>query len=679
MSANSHLDFERAQNERYRKLVLSQRETLLAAQRSIDMAQNSRWVDDAKISARTAEIYDEVLAGRVALAQEVDGLPAQFYIASAHAEDASGEFLVVSFAAPVASLFYKGRSSSDRAAKSLRGIRTIESVGYDPVRLVDSLEFDEKTEVVFPLGSTAGLSIPAPTRKVRRTAELAPIPTTHEISDVSEKPQTVDLVHEEGSSDISPVVEADEPVVKSLRAEKAVLDAINRPRTGKLGSLLSTLQEDQYDLVTWSSQLPLIVQGNPGTGKTVIAMHRAAYLTHPDHNSGERPAESLPLKRVLVIGPTSEYVSHVREVHQQIGGGHVEIVNVGDLLARMSRQSTTSDSFQFEPDHRIGTLWEIGSILEKFVPDVFKALPAKDKNMEQLARRFFVDEKLQDRISQHPNHIAREFVDWLRENSWGKAKVSTAFLPFLASVGLAQNKVSVRDQFDHIIVDESQDISPLVWRCILKLRKPTASVSLFGDMNQRRSDFTYDSWNDLATNLELTDDDGVAPIRSLNVVYRSTRQILAFAGQLLGNSELHLTALREGIPPRIVRTNNANLIADVAKEVATNGVKFPQSVNAVITPHDDKERVADELRRGGWIFNSRTRYREKDGMKVAVLEPDEARGLEFDAVVVVDPGRFPQNVGRDGVLYTSLTRANQELVVVHSQPLPKNLRPPKSS
>jgi DNA helicase IV len=645
----------------------------------MDMSQNSRWVDDAKISARTAEIYDEVLAGRVALAQESDGLPAQFYIASVYAEDESGEFLVVSFAAPVASLFYKGRSSSDQAAKSLRGIRTIESVGNDPVRLVDSLEVEEKTEVVFPLGSTAGLAIPAPNRKVRRPPEIASIPATPEISDDSEKSQTQDLIHEEGSPDLSPFVADEEPIVEGLRAGTAVLDAINRPRTGKLGSLLSTLQEDQYDLVTWSSQLPLIVQGNPGTGKTVIAMHRAAYLTHPDHNSGERPAESLPLKRVLVIGPTSEYVSHVREVHQQIGGGHVEIVNVADLLARMSRQSTTSDSFQFEPDHRIGTLWEIGSILEKFVPEVFKALPAKDKNIEQLARRFFVDEKLQDRISQHPNHISREFADWLRENSWGRAKVSTAFLPFLASVGLAQNKVSVRDQFDHIIVDESQDISPLVWRCILKLRKPSASISLFGDMNQRRSDFTYDSWNDLATNLELTDDDGVAPIRSLNIVYRSTRQILAFAGQLLGNSEQHSTALREGVPPRIMRTNNANLIADVAKEVAANGAKFPQSVNAVIAPHDDKERVADELRRGGWIFNSRTRYREKDGMKVAVLEPDEARGLEFDAVVVVDPGRFPQNVGRDGVLYTSLTRANQELVVVHSQSLPKNLRPPKSS
>ncbi len=56
-----------------------------------------------------------------------------------------------------------------------------------------------------------------------------------------------------------------------------------------------------------------------------------------------------------------------------------------------------------------------------------------------------------------------------------------------------------------------------------------------------------------------------------------------------------------------------------------------------------------------------------------VLRPEEARGLEFDAVVVVEPSDFPEKVGRHGTLYTSLTRANQELVVVHSKPLPQQL------
>jgi hypothetical protein len=51
-----------------------------------------------------------------------------------------------------------------------------------------------------------------------------------------------------------------------------------------------------------------------------------------------------------------------------------------------------------------------------------------------------------------------------------------------------------------------------------------------------------------------------------------------------------------------------------------------------------------------------------------------ARGLEFDGVVVVEPGDFPENLGKQGRLYTSLTRANKELTVLHSNPLPKALK-----
>lgn len=61
-------------------------------------------------------------------------------------------------------------------------------------------------------------------------------------------------------------------------------------------------------------------------------------------------------------------------------------------------------------------------------------------------------------------------------------------------------------------------------------------------------------------------------------------------------------------------------------------------------------------------------------MLVRVTTIDEARGLEFDAVVVVEPADFPLNIGRHGPLYTALTRANRELSVVYSRSLPDALR-----
>ncbi len=59
---------------------------------------------------------------------------------------------------------------------------------------------------------------------------------------------------------------------------------------------------------------------------------------------------------------------------------------------------------------------------------------------------------------------------------------------------------------------------------------------------------------------------------------------------------------------------------------------------------------------------------------VRVLSADDARGLEFDAVVVVEPIDFPKNLGRRGLLYASLTRANRSLAVGHSRALPDELR-----
>jgi DNA helicase-2/ATP-dependent DNA helicase PcrA len=63
-----------------------------------------------------------------------------------------------------------------------------------------------------------------------------------------------------------------------------------------------------------------------------------------------------------------------------------------------------------------------------------------------------------------------------------------------------------------------------------------------------------------------------------------------------------------------------------------------------------------------------------DGLQVGLYHPEKARGLEFDTVVVVEPGAFPENVGRQGQLYTSLTRANRELAVVWHGALPDKLR-----
>ncbi|HEY8534575.1 MAG TPA: ATP-binding domain-containing protein [Micromonospora sp.] len=86
--------------------------------------------------------------------------------------------------------------------------------------------------------------------------------------------------------------------------------------------------------------------------------------------------------------------------------------------------------------------------------------------------------------------------------------------------------------------------------------------------------------------------------------------------------------------------------------------------------------VQAALRREGWgkAGGDTVVWQHAEHGEVTVAHPNVARGLEFDAVIVVEPADFPQNLGRHGLLYTALTRANRELVVLHTKPLPDKLR-----
>ncbi len=117
--------------------------------------------------------------------------------------------------------------------------------------------------------------------------------------------------------------------------------------------------------------------------------------------------------------------------------------------------------------------------------------------------------------------------------------------------------------------------------------------------------------------------------------------------------------------------------------------EFDDGLTAVIVwSQDQADRVQQYFLETGWRRPPRTGSRTTFALPASPTSDDEptyrgrlriiravqARGLEFDGVVVVEPTEFQQNVGRHGSLYTSLTRADKKLVVVHSKALPKELK-----
>ena len=111
----------------------------------------------------------------------------------------------------------------------------------------------------------------------------------------------------------------------ALRDNPALLAALEAPRTGRLGDVTATIQAEQDDVIRAPLPGVLIVQGGPGTGKTVVALHRAAYLIY---------THRFPLvgQGVLVIGPNPVFLTYVEQILPSLGEAGVRLATLGDLL-----------------------------------------------------------------------------------------------------------------------------------------------------------------------------------------------------------------------------------------------------------------------------------------------------------------------------------------------------------
>lgn len=114
-------------------------------------------------------------------------------------------------------------------------------------------------------------------------------------------------------------------LTSSLKGEKALIANLEAGRTGRLGDIVATIQSEQDEIIR--SPLPgiLVVQGGPGTGKTVVALHRAAYLlyTHRFPLAGQG---------VLVIGPNRLFLTYIEQVLPSLGESGAELAVLGDLV-----------------------------------------------------------------------------------------------------------------------------------------------------------------------------------------------------------------------------------------------------------------------------------------------------------------------------------------------------------
>jgi hypothetical protein len=450
-----------------------------------------------------------------------------------------------------------------------------------------------------------------------------------------------------------------------MRALEAVLTSLRAPRQERMSSVLATLQPDQYDLVSRPPGEPLVIQGHPGTGKTVIAAHRAAFLVHEESGSGA-------ISRVLLLGPTDTFVRHVEGLVRSLDP-HQRVVVRGleDWLKEMA--GISGEVFRTAHGERLDTSWQTGGLFARAVKK------AREKAQISANSGPAVAEQVWNMV--RANRVAGQILSTDQEvRAWAaalppyrEAVKERRYLPLIANLALSLRGVTAAEKFPHVIVDEAQDLRPLEWLTVAAFNSADC-WTIVGDIHQRHSDQTYSSWTDMATDLDLADDAGNFEPVIFERGYRSTEAILNFANRLLPKGERAVTCLQTGGPAPTVRLVEAKLLAKATIELAEEFLnRHPRGSTAIITTTPFS--VFGVLRSTGWhrVTVGRDLW-ERDEQQISVMVPELARGLEFDAVVVQEPSGFPENHGRRGPLYTSLTRANRELGVVHARPLPVGLR-----
>ena len=573
-----------------------------------------------------------------------------------------------------------------------------------------------------------------------------------------------------------------------LVGEAALLRALDARRSGQMSEIVSTLQSEQDAVVRADPKDCLVVQGGPGTGKTAVALHRAAYLlfTH----------DRIARRGVLIIGPNARFLDYIGQVLPSLGetqvvqlspatmlpgivatddepslavevkgrGVWAEIlsravaerrpepaalrvdwsgttieVDAAHMRAIIARIEATDDPLHVQRERYVESiidelasavraesaraLADVEAGLEDLLATVDRAL-AKDQShavrrsdvsgadvdgqlnasaAESIAGSLVGEPEVADamariwppvdpqevlaalladaeQLAELTLELTAEERDAVRRDSalavsdqqgWTTADV--ALLDELAAiVGAPANlgphelpkgaPFSTRAAADrtwaygHVIVDEAQELSAMQWRALAR-RCPALSFTVVGDVNQTASPSGATSWSEA-----LTPVFGSRFREShLTICYRTPREVidltppvLAAAGSTVEPPE---AARSNGIMPRRVEAAPGALVETARAFVAELAASYSDGQVAVIWPDGSAPTQPSPPPRS--LHNP---------AEIVEVTASQAKGLEFDAVVLVDPQRIVAGERGWNTLYVALTRCTQELVVVSAEP-----------
>ena len=581
-----------------------------------------------------------------------------------------------------------------------------------------------------------------------------------------------------------------------LQGEGALLAALRAERTGRMSDIVATIQGEQDRIIRSDIAGVLVVQGGPGTGKTAVALHRAAFLLYSHR-------ERLRSTGVLIVGPSPTFLQYIEAVLPSLGETGVVLASVGQLFPGIETEiEDAPDVAALKGSARMADLIAKGVRSRQQVPTEVQVLDVNGEKLElqpqliqsamasaqqgrkphNVARQQFqksvlssLTKKLAEQLRSHGNTIDESDFSWLREDLRAsydvRVALNTAWLPltpekfiqdlyarpnWLASltprwteserallrrdrdqpftvsdIALLDEAAELLGEFDakndaekrerkqqrkrdienaeaaihnmgveglvnaedlaagfgeravrgttaeraaadrswtygHIVVDEAQELTPMQWR-VLRRRNPLKSFTIVGDVAQASAASAAPDWRSALST--LTSD---FRLEELTVNYRTPAQITEAAEALAvayGLPITRSTAVRDSEwPVDWLTVDPDELVAAVTDVVDEDRETDSRGTLAVIVP--------PALRHGIFLALEKQHASSvgegAQGLSrpIAVITPQESKGLEFDAVVIVEPRQILEGSARGvGALYVAMTRPTQRLHLVGTSEL----------
>ncbi len=504
---------------------------------------------------------------------------------------------------------------------------------------------------------------------------------------------------------------------------EALIWELERGRAGTMLDIVATIQPDQYEIICSPSSGVIFVQGGPGSGKTAVGLHRVAFLLYGN--------PKLARAQVLVLAPNRAFLRYISQVLPSLGEAAVLQITLADLVAEarpIAEEAYATE--RVKGDARMAAVLakamssylrqprgplEIGfgsrclalaqDELIGIVRDLVKLGRPYSKSRElfrdRLVARLGGGGLRADDDAQLRRHATlRRFLDevWPALTA---TKVVADLLGGGTRLGVAAKGIlDVTEQqslrrrrgrawtaadgplvdearfllagpartYGHVVVDEAQDLSPMQLRMLAR-RCPSGSMTLLGDLAQATGVWAHESWLDLAEHLPC--DKGVE-VKELALGYRSPAQVLELANRLLPEVAPNVrptVAIREGhSSPTFQAATSANDIPGMVTLEAELLTARYRSV-AVIVPESLANVVTEEIIAAGLPMGDAL----MDGLEspLTVVRARDARGLEFDAVIVVEPSEVIRDAAYGlRLLYVAITRPTQHLSIIYYKPVP---------